>query len=185
MANDPSRTYHATQAMQLSELIGLKFAASRYGKARPRVVKVQEPDGPSTDGGRKARQAMMLVPEKGEGNTIVFGFIDVVKRTAELRSYAALKAHYEARFHSPIDLEDDDYGRLLGTMRDYLNLQQVAFELTDDAPPPRAASVTSQRPSRLVQEEEEEKPLMNPTLLGFIAGAVFGFILCYLLLRVF
>jgi translation initiation factor IF-2 len=183
MANDPSRTYHATQAMQLSELIGLKFAPLRYGKANPRIVKVQEPDGPSTDGGRKARQAMLLIPQKGEGNTIVFGFIDMVKRSAELRSYAALKQQYEARFHEPIDLEDDDYGKLLGTMRDYLMLQQVSFELVDHVPPSRAASVTSHRPNARDDDDDEKSPL-NPLVLGFAAGTVFGFMLCYLLLRV-
>src|SRR5262245_41472525 len=144
MAGDPTRTYHATQAMQLSELIALKFAAQRFGKAPVRVVKVTEPDGPSTDGGRKARQPMLLAPEKGEGNAIVFGFIDPVKKSAELRSYQALKQQYEARHHESLDITDEEYGKLLGAMRDFLALQQFGFELVETGA--RTSSKTGEKP---------------------------------------
>jgi hypothetical protein len=191
MTVDPNRTYHASQAMQLSELIALKFSSMRFGKSPARIVRVAEPDGPSTDGGRKARQSMLLAPEKGEGHSIVFGFIDLVKKSAELRSYAALKQQYEARHHQPLDVTDEEYGKLLGTMRDYLNAQQIGFELVDP-PAPRGASGPANANVRVrgasgigstvVDDDEESAFPVVPVAIGFIAGTLFGFILCYLLL---
>lgn len=194
MTVDPSRTYHAEQAMQLSELIQLKFAPYKFGKSPARVVRVAEPDGPSTDGGRKARQPMMLVPERGDGNSIVFGFIDLVKKAAELRSFHSIKQQYEARYHESLNMTDEEYGKLLGTMRDFLNAQQFGFELVD-LPPPRVAAPGAppsgpnvrvrgasnlSAPPAVIAEPETPK---LPIAIGFIAGTLFGFVLCYVLMR--
>lgn len=181
--------------MQLSELITLKFAPYKFGKAPVRVVRVAEPDGPSTDGGRKARQPMMLAPERGDGNSIVFGFIDLTKKAAELRSFHSIKQQYEARHHEALNMTDEEYGKLLGTMRDFLNAQQFGFELVD-LPPPRAQS-TSAPPSgpnvrvrgasnlSAPPTAADEEPTLSklPIAIGFIAGTLFGFVLCYILMR--
>lgn len=196
MAVDPSRTYHASQAMQLSELIALKFAAQRFGKSPARMVKVSEPDM-STDGGRKARQPMLLAPEKGDGQAIVFGFIDLTRRAAELRSYHAIKTQYESRHQGLLDITEQEYGKLLGTMREFVDAQQYTFELVE-LPPPRTTSKSGDRPPPGMSSGAAIKPRsgsnvsiaprasafqMMPLAIGFVAGTLFGFIVCYLMLR--
>src|SRR5687768_14401573 len=96
---DIRRTMHADQAVHLADLVSLKFSSIRYGTTSKRVLKVMEPDGPSTDGGRKARQSIVLAPEEGdEKGTIVCGWLDVFRRVAELKSYPVVSQTHQERY---------------------------------------------------------------------------------------
>ncbi|MEM7678479.1 MAG: hypothetical protein AAF449_21015, partial [Myxococcota bacterium] len=73
----------------MSDLLNLRFAKERFGTERPRYLRIREPDGPSTNGGRVARQAITLVDfQEDARSTIVCGFIDTVAKKAELRGFA-------------------------------------------------------------------------------------------------
>ena len=68
MSPEASRTFHASQALELSELVNMRFARLRYGSADPMVVRMREPDGPSTDAGRKARHPLLLQRQIGRAH---------------------------------------------------------------------------------------------------------------------
>src|SRR5687767_3995285 len=126
-----SRTHFTDQAVHLCDLVGLKFASQRYGTSPRRVVRVMEPDGPSTDGGRKARQSIVLVPENGDGGHIVCGWLDVFRRAAELKSYVLLSQSFQERYGMPIDLSRVEYQRMVDTMLEFLRGVQIDARMSN------------------------------------------------------
>lgn len=137
---DPSRTYHASQALELKDLLTVRFSGHRFGTNHPRVLHVSEPDGPSTDGGRKARQNIILSPEGGaEGGTVVIGWMDGSRKMAELKPYAMVTQPYQQRYHQPLDLTKMDYDHLIAEMTDFMKGQMIDV---------RMAAVTAQSRDR-------------------------------------
>lgn len=170
---DPSRTQHANQAVHLSDLLTLKFARERFGTEVPRYLKVTEPDGPSTDGGRKARQAILLCPQQDDLSTnMVCGFIDVASRYAELRNYAVVKAHFERRHRRPVDITRGEYNRMLDLVRAFLDAQSYKTRVTTTRPA-RTSSQTTVGPT----------PGLPPSrnTLALALSFLLGFLFCYLL----
>src|SRR5687767_1063090 len=106
MTPEESRTHHASQAANVSDLINLKFANKTFGTETKRYLRATEPDGPSTDGGRKARQALMLMTKQEMASTggVVCGFVDVTSFIAEIRTHAVVSSHFLQRFNKPFDL---------------------------------------------------------------------------------
>jgi hypothetical protein len=175
---DPSRTHHANQALHTADLINLKFSPERFGTENPRYVKVREPDGPSTDGGRKARQAILLCAASDEeGGGIVCGFVDVTKKIAELRSYVVLKQAFETRFHQELDLSRGEHGRFLEKMREFLGVQGFEVRVSNA---PRSPSVIAQ-PTLPPTTVDIKRSL--PAWMGWVASGTIGFVICYLLFR--
>lgn len=173
---DPSRTRNANRAMHLSDLLALKFARERFGTEVPRYLRVTEPDGPSTDGGRKARQAILLCPEQeGPSSNIMCGFIDVALRQAELRSYAVVKAHFERRHQQPVDITRGAYNRMVDLLHTFLVTQSYDTRVTT-TPPARAPS-----PGGVRSASEFTSP--RPSATGLALSFLVGFGLCYLLVR--
>ncbi len=183
--NDSGRTYHASQAVHMSDLLNLRFAKERFGTDRPRYLRVREPDGPSTAGGRKARQALTLVDFQDEKKSaLVCGFVDTVARKAELRGYPMVKQAFEQRFNLPIDISRGEYGRMMSMLQDFMAGQGIETRLLND-PPPRAAPATPTPPRRPAQpttaviHDEPTTPAWAWAALGF----TLGFVCCYALFR--
>lgn len=176
----PSRTFHATQAAALAELLLLKFANERYGTTLPRVLKVLEPDGPSTDGGRKARQPLVLAPEKGpENRSVMCGWIDGAKRTGELRSYTVISQQFQARHGEALDLSRGEYDRFLQIAQEFLRAQGIEIHFSN-APVPRASTV----PPGSLPPPAARVPAaagLTPLLVGL--SFVLGFVLCLILVK--
>lgn len=176
---DPKRTYHASQAVHMSDLLNLRFAKERFGTDRPRFLRVREPDGPSTAGGRRARQAITLIDLQDEArSTIVCGFIDTVAKKAELRGFPVVKQAYEQRFGDPIDITRGEYNRMMSMLQDFMAGQGIETRLVNE-PAPRPLSVRPPLP-RATPTPEVSSPAWAWLLLGF----VFGFIACYMLVRI-
>ncbi|MEL7367303.1 MAG: hypothetical protein AAFN74_00180 [Myxococcota bacterium] len=133
MVDDPQRTEYAQQAFEFSDLFAYKFARQIYGAQRARRLRLTEPDGPSTAGGRQARQPLVLVPDNGDGN-MVLGWVDTTHRQAEIRSFDALKNQFKARFARPIDMERGAYDRLCNDLESFLKIQRIEIRRADDAP---------------------------------------------------
>lgn len=172
---EPSRTHHANQAVELSDLIGLKFSPHRYGTEMPRYVRVREPDGPSTDGGRKARQAIVLCAERDAGPDLMCGFVDVVKRTAELRSYAMVKQSFESRFNRELDITRGEYNRFLEALQAFLRVQSIETRVVNSGRGPTSGSTV---PLPAPPSEGNTLPV-----LAIVLSGGFGFLICYLLMR--
>lgn len=178
-ALDTSRTFHANQAVELSDLINLKFSPHRFGTDNPRYVRIREPDGPSTDGGRKARQAVLLTGQnEDESHALVCGFVDVVNRTADLKAYPVIKAKFENRYHKDLDLTRGEYNRFLDMLQEFLDAQLITTTIQSD--PRRSTSAISHTDTRSVRIKRKTSPL---PWIAIAMAFGFGFFTCYLLMR--
>jgi hypothetical protein len=175
-----ARTYHASQAMQISDLVNLKFSVKTFGTETKRYLRAMEPDGPSTDGGRKARQALMLLTkdEMARGGGVVCGFVDVSSFVAEIRTYAVVSSHFTQRFAKPFDLSKGEYDRMQEQLAAFLEQQgfQTRMATTPRRPSEARAPIHSS-PKNAAQETPRDLRPWLP-IMGAFAG---GFLLCYLL----
>jgi hypothetical protein len=175
MTVEASRTFHATQAVQISELLTIRFANETWGTTVPRRIEVTEPDGPSTDGGAKARQTIMLSPpDGGDGRAIVCGFIDVKRRMADIRGFAALSQQYQQRFGDPVDITRGEYDRFLKDVVDFLKQQGLETHVSNT--PPVRSTARSSQPAAAVSPIPT-KVIALATVFGMILGLFLGFII--------
>ncbi len=112
-AGESNRTMFATHAALFADRLRDKLSKKIYGRNPHRVLRIDEPEGPSTAGGRLARQSISLIPRRGTGPTIVCGWVDVAKQEAQLRSHESVARRYEAHHGTPIDISLEDYERCL------------------------------------------------------------------------
>jgi hypothetical protein len=164
----PARTYHTDQALAISEQLNLSFSAARYGTKHRVLVRLREPDGPDSDGGRKARNSLVLVPERHpSGPVLMFGWVDVSRVQAELRAYPVIDHMHRQRFGRALDLSRSEYGRLSDHVRSFL--EDSGFQVRISQEPLR-------RPPAPVRGAQRREPLW------FLAGFAAGFISAVLLL---
>ncbi len=180
MASDPKRTLHASQAVHLSDLINLRFSPERFGTVNPRYVKVTEPDGPSTDGGRKARQAIMLCAQTDpDDRGIVCGHIAIKLKQADLRSYAYVKHIFESRFGRDLDISRGEYNRLIELLQKFLHEQEYMSTVLNT---PRGG--TFAKPAGVpAGTARVSASASSGTGLAMLLSFGFGFLTCFLLMR--
>jgi len=130
---DPLRTAVAAKGVELSALFFVIFehtVVSGNPGRRPRLV---APHGPSTAGGKMARQHLTLVPVDGtSGPTTVVGWLDPATRQAELRTQGALIASHARRFHENLVLSATDYGSFLEEAREFLLEQGFRVDVINE-----------------------------------------------------
>ncbi|AGC48034.1 hypothetical protein MYSTI_06761 [Myxococcus stipitatus DSM 14675] len=114
------RTMFANHSALLAEQLRDALSKKVYGRGPHRVLRIDEPEGPSTAGGKLARQAISLVPRKGSGPSLMCGWVDVAKREAQLRAYEGVARRYEAHHGEPLELQPEEYERFLGDVEDTL-----------------------------------------------------------------
>lgn len=125
MSKDASRTVHAQQAMEITDLFSYKFGALRFGQNQPRRLKLQEPDGPSTAGGLQARQSLVLLTDADPPQSLMLGWVDSAMRRSEVKAYSALKLLHKQRFQKPLDLEEEEFQRMIQELRGFLKIQKI------------------------------------------------------------
>jgi len=113
------RTEFAQQGVLIADLLRETFAHRRYGPARYRLH-LEEPSGPSTGGGRQARQPLSLVTRREPVPAIVCGWVDVAQREAQVRSYGVVAQRYESRHGYPPKLSEEEYERFVDKLMDTL-----------------------------------------------------------------
>ncbi|AEI65002.1 hypothetical protein [Corallococcus macrosporus] len=107
------RTMFANHSALLAEQLRDALSAKMYGRGPHRVLRIDEPEGPSTAGGKLARQAISLVPRKGSGPSLTCGWVDVSKREAQLRNFEAVAKRYESHHGEPLEMQAEEYERFL------------------------------------------------------------------------
>lgn len=112
-------TEFAQQGALMADLLRETFAHRRYGPARYRFH-IEEPAGPSTGGGRQARQPLTLVSRREPVPAIVCGWVDVAQKEAQVRSYGIVAQRYEDRHGYPPKLTEEEYERFLDKLMDTL-----------------------------------------------------------------
>jgi hypothetical protein len=115
-----NRTVFSSQAALIADLVREKFSRRFFGRTPFRVLRIDEPEGPSTAGGRLARQNISLVVQQGSAPSILCGWVDVSKKEAQLRSYESVARRHEARHGQTMELGPDHYERFLNDLVDTL-----------------------------------------------------------------
>jgi hypothetical protein len=178
MSNSPMTAF-AQAALAVSDLLAAKFAGTKFGGSVPRVVKVQAPQGPSTGGGKKARESIVLMPESGDSSqALTAGFIDVGLRAVELRTFEAVAGPYKERFGRVLDLPKPEYEKFIGELKSFLGGEGYVIKMVDAD----AAAAKAQRVQRA--EEAASKPGGPPVALivgGLAAVVVIGAVAFFLL----
>ena len=124
MSQAPYTTY-ASSVVMLAGIVTSRMNKKPIGTKRPRLLALQAPPGPSTQGGRAARQALMLV---ADSETAVCGWVDFVEQSWDLKNYDAMAARYQARFAKELDLtraEYDSFAKNLALVFKELKLKQA------------------------------------------------------------
>lgn len=138
----PLRTMFANHSALLAEELRVGLAKKVYGRGPHRVLRIDEPEGPSTAGGKLARQSISLVPRKGSGPSLVCGWVDVSKREAQLRNFDAVARRYEAHHGEPLELRADEYERFLTDVEEVLTraVIKVRVMVPEEAPGARVVA---------------------------------------------
>lgn len=160
-------TSHAQEAVSAAELINSAFKKRSVGSAIPRRLEVAPPSGPSTSGGKKARQPITLVQPAVQAPAVMIGFLDVAQKSAGLRDYELVAKQYEGRFRSGFETTQEEYQALCRDLRGML--ETLGFSVVADEP------------------REEERVAAPPALDGnkqpfYIAAAVLVLAVLFVLL---
>ncbi|HEX8699288.1 MAG TPA: hypothetical protein VF815_10660, partial [Myxococcaceae bacterium] len=113
------RTAFSNKAALIADLIKATFSRRSYGTA-PYRLRIDEPDGPSTGGGRQARQPISLVASMDSAPAVVCGWVDVAKKESQLRTHAVVAKRHKARYGVDLDIHEDEYERFLNELVDTL-----------------------------------------------------------------
>lgn len=105
-------TMTALEGLDAAELVKAAFAKKLIGAVTPRRLEVAAPDGPSTAGGKRARQTIRLVPATGDGAPVMCGYLDVARKLAEVRHYRTVAQQYQERFGKTFDVTASEYAGL-------------------------------------------------------------------------
>lgn len=124
----------AREGVSAAELVNAAFLRRTLGSVTPRRLEVAAPDGPSTAGGKRARQTIRLVPVQGEGAPLMCGYIDAAKKRVELRGYATVAAQYQERFDSAFDVSASEYATLCKELESTLVVFRYEFVTESEAP---------------------------------------------------
>ena len=170
------RTMFATHSALLAERLKAELQHKIYGRSPHRILRVEEPEGPSTAGGKQARQAISLVDRKGVAPALVAGWVDVAKGQASLRNHEAVARRYEFQHGSPLELVPEEYEKFLTDVDEVLRTAaiQVRILVPDESAPTRA-TVGQQAPRK--QGVPVRWVLLLVTvafLMGLAGGALYG-----------
>lgn len=125
-------TSHAQEAVNAAELINSAFKKRTLGSAVPRRLEVAPPSGPSTSGGKKARQPITLVQPALQAPAVMIGFLDVAQKSAGLRDYELVARQYEGRFRASFETSKDEYQALCSDLTGML--ETLGFRVVADEP---------------------------------------------------
>jgi hypothetical protein len=142
----PSRTHYSTKAALLAHILREKFQHRSFGVAPPRVLRIDEPEGPSTAGGRLARQPLSLVAQGDTAPGAPCGWVDTAKGEAQLRGYELVAARYASRHGVSLDLTPEEYDGFLDTLVEALMAASIKVRVF--VPEPASSQVSPRtRPS--------------------------------------
>lgn len=136
------RTTFANHSALLAEELRAALSKKMYGRGPHRVFRIDEPEGPSTAGGKLARQSISLVPRKGTAPSLICGWVDVAKREAQLRNFEAVAKRYEAHHGEPLEMRADEYERFLADVEEVLTraVIKVRVMVPEEAPGARVVA---------------------------------------------
>ncbi len=164
-------TVMAREGINAAEVVNTALKKKEVGKETPRRIEVIAPHGPSTSGGKKARQSITLVPVSGQGAGLMCGFLDVAQKSVEIRDYSVVAEQFKKRFGTRFDVSAEEYVNLtkqLGGILETLGFK-ISVEAAEGAP---AASPPSGQ-QRLDADENNDEFVLTGNeraKLAWLAG---------------
>jgi hypothetical protein len=144
-------TTFSNQAVMIADLLRERFARKIYGSGFYQF-QIDDPAGPSTAGGLLARQPLSLVPQIEKAPTIVFGWVDVSSRDAQLRSYEVVERRHQGRQGGTLPISAEIYERFIDELMNTLFEGGIRVMLVvpdeQEAPPAPAPVPVRHRPFR-------------------------------------
>ena len=172
MTDGVKRTVLAQRAIDLGELLNFRFEKKPVGREIPKRLSVVTLEAQSTDGGKMARQSIVLSPlEEGVQGSVMCGWVDVARREAELRDHGLVADQFEARYRLAFDVGVEEYDALFAELQ--ATLANQGFTITRA----RASSIA---PSAREQHVESRGGAIR-TLVWIVVGCVAGLGIAYLL----
>jgi hypothetical protein len=173
--SEAPRTLFASAAIRIAGTLVAEVHKVRLGRAPVRVVKVLEPEGPSTAGGKLARLSIVLAPETGDGKALMCGWIDVGSSLAELRSFEALAEQFKSRHGRPIDIDRAAYENMLATVRAFLERECYTVTTSSAAPAARPEATAAKGAAAGSEAGSRFNGFVIGVAIGsFLAGGVVG-----------
>lgn len=163
-----NRTLYSTKAVLLAYLLKDKFHRRMFGRAPYRVLRIDEPEGPSTAGGLLARQSISLVTQDNSLPSAPCGWVDTAKGEAQLRSYELLTARYEARHGIPLNLSREQYDGFLNDLVEALMAGSIKVRVY--IPEPGSAQESARPQARQRSRAGMAFALAIAFALGMAAG---------------
>lgn len=163
-----NRTLYSAKAVVLASLLKDKFHHRMFGRAPYRVLRIDEPEGPSTAGGLLARQTLSLVAQGNAAPSAPCGWVDTAKGEAQLRSYELITARYEARHGVPLNLTREQYDSFLDSLVEALMAGSIKVRVY--VPEPAATQV----PASTRMPPLQRAGMVVLLLLFFALGLVVG-----------
>lgn len=162
------RTQYARMGVDFSVLFGSKFFKTSVSGHQPIL---QEPVGVSTEGGAQATQHIQLRPEEPGRPTLTIGSVNVVQKSAMLRTYDCLQQMHRARYgRMPFYIDLQQYQEFLEGCSNFLQQQNMALSWESQAPVDRTSHVPVEKRSNAMAWV-----LVVLLVLG-IAGGVVGYL---------
>ncbi|MBZ4418421.1 hypothetical protein [Myxococcus sp. RHSTA-1-4] len=166
------RTMFANHSALLAEQLRGAMSSKMYGRGPHRVLRIDEPEGPSTAGGKLARQAISLVPRKGNSPSLICGWVDVSKREAQLRNFEAVAKRYESHHGVPLEMQAEEYERFLRDVEEVL--VQAVIKVRIIVPEEGAGAVRVVAPVTARRKGVPVLLAVSLTVLAFFLGVYVG-----------
>ena len=97
---DEQRTINAVRLFDFASVFSAQLSGRAYGRERPRRIRLSEPDGPSTAGGKLSRRSILFTPDDRGRDVLVLGWVDIVMKKAEVRSFESLTQYFARTFRT-------------------------------------------------------------------------------------
>jgi hypothetical protein len=137
------RTTYAQQGIDFVLLFHLKFKDEAFDGYRPML---RGPPAESTGGGKQAVQHMVLHPAVPGEPVLTMGQVNVVTKTAKLRTYDCMLELHEQRFKKKtLPVTQSSYLAFFNRLLEFMKKQAMQVEI-ESRPPPLAASVAPPKP---------------------------------------
>jgi len=140
-------TVVAQEAMDIGEHLLLLFSKTTVGANPQMRVDVAKPDGPSTEGGKKARQTISLVPVESVSGKVMVGWIDVAQKRVEIRSFRMVRHQYYDRYGMDFRVSQSEYEKIVEQLSNFLRARGFYVGIKDDMPANRISTVQRQAAS--------------------------------------
>jgi hypothetical protein len=135
------RTETAQEGVDFAGQFNATFSTVTVGGDYPRTAVLRAPEGMSTGGGERARQALTLEALEHAGPAIALGWVDLKQYRASLRTYARLaEMHRERTDDLVLGLDKEAYDRFCELAQNFFWEYGLAVDLENYVGTPALAS---------------------------------------------